>query len=617
MLDLSKLKNRTVLIKLKQYDGPNEYIHRLRSNALKGNVSLTTTQVDYINENYTTEPMTIGKVVEITSFFGEQLKEKWELKHTPERILVETLLAENDKSYHVKGKLYRNQKKSELYFLPKTQLNTDLFEEEKVDIKVDFDKYVEMDSYLLPDGTVGRTPFEHQKNGIKFLLSKKKCILADDMGLGKTYQSIVASLDSGVEKVLVICPANAKINWKREICNFIPEDEVSILKTGHWNPKRYTIINYDILKNFHTLVDGRKKYDENSIRRELVNHGFDMVILDEAHMVKNPKSQRAKIINEVAKDIDYRWLLTGTPIANRPMDYFNLLYLCDSPLTTNWQYFAFRYCAAKKFNKRLKTGKVKQIWITDGSSNLEELHNRTKKYVMRRVKEDHLDLPDKIISPYYLEMGDTKGYNTVFDEYLKWSESVGRSLGSGRHMVELMVLRKFISLKKVEHSIEIAEKAIEEGKKIIIFTNFTESFDALMSHFGKLSVGHNGKMNSTKKQNSIDQFQNNKNVKVFVGNLISAGTAITLTKAEVVIMNDLDFVPANHAQAEDRAYRISQENTVNVYYPIFEDTIDIMMYEMLQRKRGVISTIMGEEHKEIDISKDFISKLKLNHKLKN
>jgi SWI/SNF-related matrix-associated actin-dependent regulator 1 of chromatin subfamily A len=258
--------------------------------------------------------------------------------------------------------------------------------------------------------------------------------------------------------------------------------------------------------------------------------------------------------------------------------------------------------------------RLRQIWLTDGASNLEELHNRTKKYILRRVKEDHLDLPPKIVAPYYLEMDDMRAYNSVFDEYLEWAKSEGKNLGAGRHMVELIVLRKFISLKKVAHSIELAEQAMEQGKKIIIFTSFTDSFNALMSHFGKVAVGHNGKMNGTQKQSSIDNFQNNDKVKVFVGNLISAGTAITLTAAEVVIMNDLDFVPANHAQAEDRAYRIGQDSTVNVYYPIFDDTVDIMMYEMLQKKKQIISTIMGEEHEEVDISKEFIKQIGMTHK---
>ena len=602
MLDLSKLKNRTVLLRLKEYDGNNEYLHRLRVNALKGQVNLTPSQVEYINNNYTTEPIEINKVISITPYFGEQLKEKWELKHVPERILVELLLAESDKAYHIKGKLYKNQKKSELYFIPKTQLNTDLFEDEDIDIEVDFQKYADMDK-------LGRKAFQHQEDGIKFLLSKKKCVLADDMGLGKTFQSIVAALETGVEKVLVVCPANAKINWKREISNFVDEDDISILKTGHWDPKKFTIVNYDILKNFHTVIDNRKTYKEGEIRRHLVDQEFDLIIMDEAHMVKNPTAQRTKILNQVCENIERRWLLTGTPIANRPMDYFNLLFLCGSPLTANWQYFAFRYCDAKKFTKRLKSGKLKQIWLTDGNSNLGELHNRTKKYLLRRMKDDHLDLPPKIVSPYYLEMDDIKSYNSVFEEYVAWAESEGRDLGAGRHMVEMIVLRKFIALKKVEHSVELAQQAIEQGKKVIIFTNFTDSFNALMSSFGNMVVGHNGKMNGTQKQSSIDRFQNDNKVKVFVGNLISAGTAITLTAAEVVIMNDLDFVPSNHAQAEDRAHRIGSTGVTNVYYPIFEDTIDSLMYDMLQKKKQIISKIMGQEHEDIDISNDLIKKI--------
>ena len=130
-----------------------------------------------------------------------------------------------------------------------------------------------------------------------------------------------------------------------------------------------------------------------------------------------------------------------------------------------------------------------------------------------------------------------------------------------------------------------------------------------MNHFGKLAVGHNGKMNGTQKQNSIDRFQEDDNVKVFVGNLISAGTAITLTKAEVVIMNDLDFVPANHAQAEDRAYRLGVQHTVNVYYPIAIGTIDEMIYKVLDKKKRIISQAIGEDFEEMDIMDDFIKNL--------
>lgn len=601
MLDISKLKNKKTLAKLIDYSGSNEYIISLKDRLNKeGNFPISPSVAEYIERNFNKEPFNLNEVVGITEFLGKQLKEKFDLNHVPEKILVETVLGDTTKSYHVKGKVFKNQKYSPLFYVPKTQVYQNLYEKDVI-VDVDFDKYQQKDKR-------GWRAFKHQEKGIKFLLSKNQCILGDDMGLGKTYMSIVAALESGVEKILVICPANAKINWFREISNFVPEDDISILKTGHWNPKKFTIINYDILKNFHTLKDGRKKYEEWEVHRHLDSEGFDLMIIDECHMAKNPKAARTKIINQIGETIPKKWLLTGTPIANRPMDFFNLLSLCESPITASWQYYAFRYCDAIKFKKKTKNG-VRDIWITDGASNLEELYDRTNSLILRRKKEDILDLPPKIVAPYYIEIDNMKEYDNVFDEYLAWAKSEGKNLGAGRHMVELVVLRKYLALEKVKQSIELAEQAMENGKKVIIFTNFTHSFDALMNHFGNLAVGHNGKMNGTKKQRSIDQFQENDKIKIFIGNLISAGTAITLTKAEIVIMNDLDFVPSNHAQAEDRAYRIGQSNTVNVYYPIAIGTIDEMIYKVLEKKKKIIDTVIGDEHKSIDISDDFISQI--------
>ena len=601
MLDINKLKNKKTLLKLAEYKGNNEYIVSLKDRLEKeGGFPVSPSLAEYIERNFNKEPFELNEVVGITEFLGSQLKENFDLKHTPTKVLVETVLGDTTKSYHVKGKIFKNQKYSPTFYIPKTQVYQNLYEKD-IQVEVDFDKYQEKDDR-------GWRAFKHQEKGIKFLLSKNQCILGDDMGLGKTYMSIVAALESGVEKILVICPANAKINWFREISNFVPEEDISILKTGHWNPKKFTIINYDILKNFHTLKDGRKKYEDWEVHRHLADEGFDLMIIDECHMAKNPKAARTKIINQIGETIPKKWLLTGTPIANRPMDFYNLLSLCESPLTSSWQYYAFRYCDAKKFRKKTKNG-MRDIWITDGASNLEELHERTKRLILRRKKEDHLELPPKIVAPYYIEIDDMKEYSNVFDEYLAWAKSEGKNLGAGRHMVELVVLRKYLALEKTKQSIELAEQAIENGKKVIIFTNFTHSFDTLMNHFGNIAVGHNGKMNTKQKQRSIDLFQENDDIKVFVGNLISAGTAITLTKAEIVIMNDLDFVPSNHAQAEDRAYRIGQSSTVNVYYPIAIGTIDEMIYKILEKKRKIIDTVIGDEHQTIDISDDLITQI--------
>lgn len=170
----------------------------------------------------------------------------------------------------------------------------------------------------------GKKLYKHQEEGIKFLLSRKGCVLADDMGLGKSIQSIIAALESGAKKILVVAPSSAKINWEREINVFC--DDTAIVEGKKWNHAKFTIINFDILKNFYTLPDGKKRNEgepQQILRRELSNTGFDLVIIDEAHYLKNNESIRGKIMVELCTkyNVARTWLLTGTPVANRPMDF--------------------------------------------------------------------------------------------------------------------------------------------------------------------------------------------------------------------------------------------------------------------------------------------------------
>lgn len=602
MIDLTKLKSKTTLEKVRNYEGKNEHILKMKKKLENdGFFLMTPSQISYVEENYNFSPIELNKIVEITSYLGEQLKEKFTLKNIPEKVFIETLLSDGEKSYHVKGKLYKNQKESVLYHIPKTQLLTDLFFEPYEDLEVDFESVNKVNKK-------NRNLFPHQEIAIKFLLKRDKSILSDDMGLGKSKSSIAAALLSGAEKILVVCPANAKINWFREITEYIDEEMVTIVKSGYWQPKVFTIINYDILNRFHEIQDKRKKEEAKSYINE---EKFDLMIVDEAHMIKNKDTIRGKIVSQIAENIPKVWLLTGTPIANRPMDYYNLLKVCQVPVTDNFQHFAYRYCAAKSFNKKLKSGKIKKIWLTDGASNLEELHQKTKNYILRRKKEDHLNLPPKIISPFYLELNNRKGYESAFEEYVNWLKLEGKDLGAARQMVEMTVLRKFISQEKVESTFEMVENFLEqsENKKIIIFTVFTESLKKLKESFGDMAVCHNGEMSDKDKQKSIDRFQSDPTVRVFIGNIISAGSAITLTASDTTIFHDMDFVPANHQQAEDRNYRIGQDKTVNIYYPIFEDTIEEKIYEVLQKKKEIISKVMGEKVDHIDIAEDFVSSI--------
>jgi hypothetical protein len=399
-----------------------------------------------------------------------------------------------------------------------------------------------------------------------------------------TTSAIIASLESESKKVLVICPSSLKINWYREIKNY-SDKNILIVEGKNWEPTfDFYIINYDILKNYHSM----EKTENIESYKLIENEKFDLVIIDEAHYISNPTAQRTKLINDLVKNIPKVWLLTGTPMTSRPINYYNLLKIVDSPIASNWQGYVKRYCAGYQF----KVG-GKKIWNTNGSSNLDELRERTKNIVLRRMKTDILDLPEKMVSPIFLDLTSTF-YSDELEDFIRISKDNKNKESLTVTINRLMKLRQVIAFEKVPYTCELIDKVIEQGKKVIVFTNFTSSLDMLHEKYKKNSVILDGRMSKEKRQQSVDKFQNDDKTKIFISNIKAGGVGITLTAAEVVIMNDLSFVPSDHSQAEDRAYRYGQKNSVLVYYPVFENTIEMIIYNILQKKKNIIDQVMGD-----------------------
>ena len=564
------LIERKALELLDTYSGANNYILYLKTKKETNKKFYPTrTQSDYIINYFNTTPKIARKWVELDTYFAKKFAEEKYLLETPENIFIEKLLVEKEKSYHVWAKFFEKDKLSE-FWIPKSALIKS-HNVEKVD--VDYSKYSH------------RPPLQHQKEAIEKLAGSRRFILADDMGLGKTTATIIAALETGAKKILIICPASLKINWQREIENY-SDRSVYIAEGKKFSTESdFVIVNYDILKNFHDIKDKDKS---------LLNQSqFELVILDEAHMISNPQAQRTKIINHYVKNIKRVWLLTGTPMTSRPMNYYNLLNIIESPVAQNWMAYAIRYCQGYQF-----TAGKRKVWNVTGASNLEELRDRTSKQILRRLKEDVLDLPDKIISPVYLRLK-SKDYEELMGEYYDWFDNKkDESSSLTVQFSKLMKVRKVIANEKTKQTIEFAENIIEQGKKVIIFTNFTDTLQTIYQHFGKQAVYLDGSCSKPHRQHAVDEFQDNEKIKVFVGNLKAAGVGLTLTAAEVVIMNDLSFVPAEHAQAEDRAYRYGQKSNVLVYYPLYENTIEGAVYDILNRKKEIIRTVMGDEQPE-------------------
>ena len=562
-----KTPESKALLILDDYEGSNNYILNLKHKKQNSKSFVPTRpQADYINNYHTLQPKVAKKWVKLDSYFGKKLMEDKMYTKEPSEIYVEKLLVEKDKAYHIWGKIFSGETLHD-FWMPKSAL---LKDNEVKNISIDYNKYTQ------------RPPMEHQKEAIEKLVKNKKFILADDMGLGKTTSTIIAALETGAKKVLIVCPASLKINWQREIANY-SDRSVYIAEGKKFSDEHdFVIVNYDILKNFHDTKDKEKS--------EIMKINFDLVIMDEAHMISNPQAQRTKIANDIASKSNRVWLLSGTPMTSRPMNYYNLLNLVDSPVAMNWMAYAKRYCNGFQFS----VGKRK-VWNVTGASNLEELRERTSTHILRRLKEDVLDLPEKIITPVYLRLK-SKDYEDLVGEYFDWyDQNPEESSSLTIQFSKLMKVRKVIAQEKINNTIELTENIIEQGKKVIIFTNFTDTLNQIYNHFGKSAVYLDGSCSKFHRQNAVDEFQTNDKIKVFVGNLKAAGVGITLTSAEAVIMNDLSFVPAEHSQAEDRSHRIGQKNSTSVYYPLFENTIEGAIYDILNRKKKIISTVMGDD----------------------
>ncbi len=545
---------------LETYQGANNYILRLKDSSTSRYFKLSRGQANYIIEHQHKTPKIARKWVEIDDYFANEMQKEKLLTYKPTKIYVEKILTSTIKAYHIWGKL-KDELDLEALWIPKSQLipNTER------EVNVDYSPFSH------------RPPMEHQKKAIEKLLGNDKFILADDMGLGKTTSAVIASIVQKSKKTLIVCPASLKLNWKREIENYTDE-EVGVCEGKKWYDGKYVIINYDILKNFYSEKE----------KLQINTDDFDLIIIDEAHYISNPKAKRTKIINSLCRNLKYVWLLTGTPMTSRPINYFNILRLVDSRVSKNWIGYVTRYCDGKQFSGP----RGRKIWNVNGASNLDELRERTSPKVLRRLKEDILDLPDKIITPIYLNLK-SREYEKEMGDYIDWMDgNENKSLAI--QLSKLTKVRQIIAREKLNYTCELIDQALEQEKKVIVFTNFTAPLDEMYEKYKKIAVKLNGTMKKEDRQESVDRFQKDKNVKLFIANLKAGGVGITLTAGEVVIMNDLSFVPSDHSQAEDRAFRIGQKNSVSCMYPLFENTIEQIVYNILQNKKNVIDAVMGD-----------------------
>jgi SNF2 family DNA or RNA helicase len=423
--------------------------------------------------------------------------------------------------------------------------------------------------------------YPHQSIGVEFLKKKGRAILGDDMGLGKTRQAIVALREACPEGcLLVVCPASLKLNWVREIRAIEPDAAIEVLGAKGYGCEmpRWVIVNYDLLPR-------------NSDRLHAVP--WSGVILDEAHFIKNASqrtSQCLKLLGVDGKDIKpyaplQVYLLTGTPLTNRPRDLFNLLRAVGHPSARSFLSFAKRYCGAYRNDYG---------WVTDGASNLDELNLLIKEVMLRRKKDEVLDLPGKMRTWVPVAIDD--GPSNAHAGFLEWFAASDATRPNDREFLSRLTKVR-VALHKAKHK-AVAERIKDvtaTGKKVILFCCFQEGITRHKKTLGDAAVTITGSDNMEQRQSAVDRFQTDPTVTVALCNLIAGGVGITLTAGCHVLFQDLDWVPANHLQAEDRAYRMGQKERVTVEYFVADRTLDGYIGRLMDRKLALISAVENDE----------------------
>lgn len=428
-----------------------------------------------------------------------------------------------------------------------------------------------------PPLPAGWSLFDHQKIGIEFLVKRRNAILADDMGLGKTLMALLAArvyqktLDA---QIIVVCPASVRQNWQKEARMFD-----TLITDFSWAKQPFVQYQLDDAWHEYGQLDKkqRRRAKQAAWRVKLV--GYDagniiphdqpfVLIADEAHYAQSMTSNRSKAFRELAAKATASFLLSGTPAKNgRPINILPLLIAIDHPVARNKSQFKKKFCSPRSTQ-----------WGMDynGVANLGELYTalRSTHTLLRRTKEDCLDLPEKtrIFKAVSLSAQAEKVYKERFaQKKAEYHQRVkaGKITTAAEAIVMLNFLHQAASAGKTEHALELVLEVMQQGKPVIVFTEFKDTITTLQQAVEKAGFPVDVIQGSTKgddRQIIAEKYQTDTpRPRCFIGTK-AAQEGLTLTDADTVILIDRPWTPGDAIQREDRTWRIGQRNCVTAYW---------------------------------------------------
>lgn len=442
---------------------------------------------------------------------------------------------------------------------------------------------------------------DYQKVGYKWLktLAKYKFggILADDMGLGKTLQ-VIALLSTELKRKkkstsIVVCPSTLILNWKAEVEKWCDSIKVLIVNgtAAERTEKLNTYQDYDlIITSYDLLKRDVEKYEGKE---------FKYIIADEAQYIKNSLTQNAKSLKTLNGEV--KFALTGTPIENSIAELWSIFDFIMPGYLYNYNKFK------KKFEKPILKDEDKEA--------LKRLKKLIGPFILRRVKKDVLtELPDKNITVMKNEM--EKEQEKIYLSYLLQTkkeiaeELQDNSFEKSKFKILMLLTRlrqicchPSLFIKnyngesgKLKQCLDLVTDAIESGHKILLFSSYTSMFEIIEKELNKLDIEYFKLVGNTpvsKRIEMVDEFNNDESVKVFLISLKAGGTGLNLTSADVVIHYDPWWNVSSENQATDRAYRIGQKNSVQVYKLITNNSIEEKINKMQERKEKLSKDVLS------------------------
>lgn len=468
------------------------------------------------------------------------------------------------------------------------------------------------------------TPYPYQCEGIEFGLQAKRLLIGDEPGLGKTLQSIGIVHSAGAYPCLVICPSSLKINWQREFEKFTDKSAL-ILDEGVRTAWPYymqmglhhvAIVNYESLRKYFVWDTGGRSFRLKDVVFCDGIKVFRSIIIDESHRVKDPSAQQTIFTRGIAEGKEYRILLSGTPVVNRPADLITQLSIMGR-LKQNFggrAAFLARYGGGEKkeFKRRKQTyteeEKMQQQMEIEREieknkpRNLDELSAKLYATCMiRREKAKVLtQLPDKTRTDLYVDISNRDEYSTAtvdlaryLAQYTECTDFEIRRKMRMEALVKFMTLRSLAARGKVKQAIDFVKVFLESDKPLILFCSLHDIVDEIKKAFPD-AVTVTGRDSATEKQAAVDSFQAG-TAKLIICSIKAAGVGLTLTASSNVAFIELPWTMADCVQCEDRAHRIGQKDNVTCYYLLARNTIDATLYSIIQEKKSIANQIMAAD----------------------